>query len=122
MISVSIAVFMLHRQTDFAMPASYSTYKIYLEELIMFRMWGKIFKDNRMMRDIVIEIDEDCNRTKKVFQSLNQICLEFDLGIPMWLDSTIDEFKRHAKCRFTQDNFIEQIDFDFLELHVIEED
>lgn len=88
----------------------------------MFRMWGKIFKDNRMLKDTVIEIDEDCSRTKKVFQSLDDICHEFDLGIPMWLDSTVDEFKRHAKCRFTQDNFIEQIDFDFLEIHVIEED
>lgn len=28
----------------------------------------------------------------------------------------------HAKTRFTQDSFIEQIDFDFLEMQVIEED
>lgn len=88
----------------------------------MFRMWGKIFKDNRMLKDTVIKNDEDCNRTKKVFRSLDEICHEFDLGIPIWLDSTTDEFKRHAKCRFTQDNFIEHIDFDFLEIHVIEED
>ena len=50
------------------------------------------------------------------------ICYEFDLGKPIWLDATIAEFKRHAKARFTQDNFIEQIEFDYLEIHVIEED
>ena len=32
------------------------------------------------------------------------------------------EFKRHAKTRFYQDNFIEEIEFDYLEIHVIEED
>ena len=40
---------------------------------------------------------------------------------PMWLDSTVKDFKYHDKARFTQDNFIESIDFDFLEIQVIEE-
>lgn len=48
--------------------------------------------------------------------------IEFDLGKPIWLDSNVEEFKRHAKTRFTQDCFIEHVDFDYLELHVIEED
>ena len=46
----------------------------------------------------------------------------FDLGKPIWLEHNIAEFKRHAKARFYQDSFIEQIDFDFLEIQVIEED
>ena len=33
----------------------------------------------------------------------------------------IEEFKRHDKTRFRQDNFIESIEFDYLEIHVIEE-
>ena len=32
------------------------------------------------------------------------------------------DFKKHSKTRFYQDNFIEQIDFDYLEIQVIEED
>ena len=48
--------------------------------------------------------------------------MEFDLAKPIWLDSNISEFKRHAKTRFRQDSFIEQVPFDFMELHVIEED
>lgn len=87
----------------------------------MFRMWGKIFKDNRMLKDTVIIPDTDISRTKKVFDSVEQICYEFDLGKPIWLESSIAEFKRHDKTRFYQDNFIEPIDFDFLEIHVIEE-
>lgn len=53
---------------------------------------------------------------------MDEIVYQFDLGKPIWLDSTVQEFKRHDKVRFTQDNFIETIDFDYLEIHVIEED
>lgn len=88
----------------------------------MFRLWGKIFKENRLLKDTVI-----CNgnytmsRTEMIFDAIEKICYEFDLGHPIWLDSTVDEFKRHDKVRFTDDNFIEAIDFDFLEIQVIEE-
>lgn len=87
----------------------------------MFRIWGKIWKSNKMLRDTVIAIDNDDTRTHKIFHALDEICYEFDLGKPIWLDSNIEEFKRHDKTRFTQDCFIEQVDFDFLEFQIIEE-
>lgn len=88
----------------------------------MFRLWGKIWKDNHLIQDTVVKDDSEDTRTHKVFRGLEQICYEFDLGNPIWLDSTISHFKRHAKARFYQDNFIEQIDFDYLEIQVLEED
>ena len=86
------------------------------------RIWFKIFQDNHLLKDSVITNDSSDTRTHKIFQALEDICYEFDLGRPIWLDSTIEEFKRLGKARFYQDNFVEQIDFDFLEIHVIEED
>ncbi|TCL61206.1 hypothetical protein EDD76_101303 [Kineothrix alysoides] len=88
----------------------------------MFRLWAKIFKDNRQLRDTVICDDSQDSRTHKIFHAMDEIVYQFDLGKPIWLDSTVQEFKRHDKVRFTQDNFIETIDFDYLEIHVIEED
>ncbi|MFV0342091.1 MAG: hypothetical protein ACK5JH_04260 [Anaerocolumna sp.] len=89
----------------------------------MFRLWAKVFKENRLLRDIVICNDsEDLNRTKKVFQAIDDICYEFDLSKPIWLDSNIDDFKKHDKTRFSADSFIDAIEFDYLEIHVIEED
>lgn len=88
----------------------------------MFRIWAKIFRDNHLLRDTVICNDTPDTRTHKVFAAIDEICYEFDLGKPIWLDSTVNEFKRHAKARFNQDNFIESIDFDYLEIQVIEED
>ncbi len=88
----------------------------------MFRLWAKEFKDNRLLRDITIEDAGADTRTHKIFGALEKVCYEFDLSKPIWLDHTIEEFKRHAKTRFYQDSFVDEIDFDFLEIHVIEED
>ena len=82
----------------------------------MFRLWAKEFKDNRMLRDTTICDESEDTRTHKVFHALDEVCYEFDLSKPIWLDSTIQEFKRHAKARFYQDNFVDSIDFDYLEM------
>ncbi|MEY8234519.1 hypothetical protein AALA36_02170 [Lachnospiraceae bacterium 66-29] len=87
----------------------------------MMRIWFKLFQDNHLLQDTVITDDSEDTRTHKIFRALEQVCYEFDLSKPIWLDATIAEFKRHAKARFYQDNFVEQIDFDYLEIHVIEE-
>ncbi len=88
----------------------------------MFRVWAKVFKDNHMLQDTTVEIDGELTRTKKVFAALEQVCYEFDLSVPIWLDVNIADFKRVAKTRFRQESFIEPVDFDYLEFHVIEED
>lgn len=89
----------------------------------MFRMWVKIFKDTHMLKDMTITNNAtDLTRTQKILQGLENACIEFDLGQPHWLKSNREEFKRFDRVRFRQDSFIEEIDFDYLELHVIEED
>ena len=87
----------------------------------MFRMWGKLWKDNRMLRDTVVEEESEDTRTHKIFRALEEICYEFDLGKPIWLDSTIQEFKRRSKARFYQDSFIEEVPFEYLEIQILEE-
>ena len=86
------------------------------------RIWFKEWKENRMLRDFVVCEEEDDTRTHKIFHALEEACYEFDLSKPIWLDANITEFKRHAKTRFTSDNFVDSIDFDYLEMHVIEDD
>lgn len=89
----------------------------------MFRMWGKVFHDNHLIQDYVIEKPNlNVSRTHKVFQSLEELASQFDLPVPIWLDSNIKEFKRGSKTRFYQDSFVESIDFDYLEIQIIEED
>ena len=88
----------------------------------MFRLWGRIFKSNRLLKDTVIVNEKEDTRTHKVFDALTDICYEFDLGKPIWLDKNVREFKMNAKTRFYADSFMEEIPFDYLEIQIIEED
>lgn len=88
----------------------------------MFRMWGKLMKDNRLLRDITVcKGDYSLSRTQMVLEALDDTCRHFDLSTPIWLDSNIRDFQQRDKTRFTQDNFIEQIEFDYLEIQILEE-
>lgn len=86
------------------------------------RIWFKMMKGTHLLKDLTVEDVSEETRTHKVFAALDEVCYAFDLGKPIWLDANVEEFKKHAKTRFYQDNFIEAIAFDFLEMHVIEED
>ena len=86
------------------------------------RIWFKMMQDNHLLKDYTFVDESEDTRTHKIFRGLEQACLQFDLGKPIWLDATVAEFKRHARARFTKDCFVEEIGFDFLEIHVIEED
>lgn len=88
----------------------------------MFRMWVKEFHNNHLVKDTVITDETNETRTHKVFSALEKACHDFDLAIPIWLDKNVREFKQFSKTRFYQDNFIEEIDFDFLEIHMLDED
>lgn len=85
------------------------------------RIWFKEWKDNHMIRDMVVCDNGEDTRTHRIFRALEQACYEFDLSKPVWLDANISEFKKHAKTRFYSDHFVDDIDFDYLEMQVIEE-
>lgn len=89
----------------------------------MFRLWAKLFQAGKLLGDMVVENgDLSVNRTAKVFSALDTVCNDFDLSKPLWLEKNIKDFKSSGKTRFSSDNFIENISFDFLEIQVIEED
>ncbi len=85
-------------------------------------MSGSIKRDNRIIAETVVT-DETAGktRTKKVLDCLNEICMELNLQVPIWLDSQIREFQRSSHTSFGRDSFIEETDFDFLEIQVLEE-
>ncbi len=86
------------------------------------QFWFKMWQDNHLLSDITIDRLEDDTRTHKIFHALDEACLAFDLGHPIWLDKNVSELKRSGKTRFSQDNFVEEVPFDYVELHILEED
>ena len=85
------------------------------------RIWFKMVSDARIIKSETIEIIEEDTRTHKRFKGLEQVCNIFDLANPIWLESNISEFQRSSKTRFGKDNFVEEIDFDYLEMQILEE-
>ena len=87
------------------------------------RIWGRLVKENRLLKDHTASIDDpSMRRTQKVYAALDEICDAMDLSHPVWLISNQEDFIRHARTRFNQDNFMESIEFDYLDFYVIEED
>ncbi len=76
----------------------------------------------RYIADYTVEDVSDRSRTRKIYAAVEEACYALDLPKPIWLDQNIRDFQRHAKTRFGQDSFIEDLPFDFLEIQVIEED
>lgn len=86
------------------------------------RIWIRLFKETHMTNDHLVEDNSPKTRTRKVFDALEEACKAFDLQVPIWLDGNIKDFKRNGKTRFTKDCFIEDVEFDYMEFQVIEED
>lgn len=89
----------------------------------MYRLWGKIIKDTRFVKDHVFELDNrQLDRKEKLNEGLDFLSLHFDIQKPMWFPDNEKDFNQFAKTRFHKDHFIETIDFDYFEVEVIEDD
>lgn len=86
------------------------------------RIWFKIYDNTRILSQLTVDNYENDTRTHKIFAALEEACVKMDLGKPIWLDKNVAEFQKHRKTRFHQDNFVEEIEFDYLEMEIIEED
>ena len=87
----------------------------------MFRLWGKIIKHGKTVMEKTIE-NRKANLTlnDKMEQALEELCLFFDIGKPIWLSDNTKDFVRFKKTQFKQDHFIETISFDCFEIELIE--
>jgi len=89
----------------------------------MFRLWGKIMKSNRFVDDHVFELTApDMSRDDKTAEGLEALCYHFDLQKPMWLSDNDKDYEMFGKTRFSQQHFIESIDFDYFEIEIIDDD
>lgn len=89
----------------------------------MYRVWSKIYLDNDIQADYVYCNDNpDIDEAEKLKLATEDICNHFDLQQPIWLDGHQIDILRFSKTAFKKDHFIESVDFDYLELEIIEVD
>ena len=89
----------------------------------MLRIWGKIIKHNRIRQNhVAVNDDARLPVGERIHECIDEICMEFDLQRPIWLEQNKQDIKSYGRTQFRQDHFIEQIPFDALEIEIIEFD
>ncbi|MBC2396956.1 hypothetical protein [Clostridium tetanomorphum] len=78
----------------------------------MVKIWGKLIKENKIIRDEVVESNIDASYQENLKACIIELCDKFDISKPYWLPNNLEEFNRRAKTEFNSDNFIEELDFD----------
>ncbi|HHU78637.1 MAG TPA: hypothetical protein GXZ29_07170 [Clostridiales bacterium] len=89
---------------------------------MMYRIWGILRKNNRIIADTVAESNEQgLTDEERLQECILKICSEFDLQRPMWLPKNEREFEKYRRAVLNQDNFIELISFDTLEIELLDD-
>lgn len=82
----------------------------------MSRLWIKVMKRHRIDR----QGEAPCawGDQKRV---LTEVSKDMDLPAPMWLGKHEMEFEQHGKTAFLPDHFVEDVDFDKLEVEFLDD-
>ena len=78
----------------------------------MLKIWGKLIKDNRIIKNEVSISEIGDNYQENLKMCITELCYKFDISTPYWLRPNINEYNKRHKTSFDQNNFIEEIDFD----------
>ena len=84
---------------------------------IMARLWAKIIRKHRIER----QATQTCG-LDDAQDALTEICREFDIPRPLWLDKHTREFREFRRTVFLPEHFMEEIPFQKLEIEFLEDD
>lgn len=82
----------------------------------MSRLWVKLVKHHRMMKNETVECAWGDQQ-----QALVELCRELDVPAPMWLNKHEFEFEQFRHTAFTKDHFVEEISFDRMEIEFLDD-
>lgn len=81
------------------------------------RLWARIIKKHRIDRQATAE----CPR-EGVEDALTELCHEFDIPRPIWLNKHQREFDEFRRTQFLPEHFMEDVSFQRLEIEFLEDD
>ena len=88
----------------------------------MYKLWAKKIKRNHLVDSIVVKNNEDISTSEKRDKCLKEICQRLDISVPIWLKKHDLEFSQFKYVTFYPQDFIDEIDFDKLEVELIDEE
>ena len=81
------------------------------------RLWARIIRKHRIERQGTY----DC-RYEDVEEALTELCHEFDIPRPIWLDKHRREYEEFRRTRFLPEHFMEEVPFQRLEIEYLDDD
>lgn len=87
----------------------------------MYRLWAKKIKSNKISDSLVVKNNENISPDEKREKCLKEICQKFDISVPVWLKTHDMEFSQFKTVTFYPHDFIDDVDFDKLEIELIDD-
>jgi hypothetical protein len=87
----------------------------------MLRLWCRVMKHNKIIEEIVTGSSMS-EEEAAVSQCLQEACVKLDIARPMWLSPNGRDMEQYRRTSLNQDNFLEQINFDRMEIEILEEE
>ncbi|MDR2514256.1 MAG: hypothetical protein LBD02_03485 [Christensenellaceae bacterium] len=86
----------------------------------MARLWIVLRRKQKIWKQAVVEVGktEGCEAVR---EALTRACAELDIPRPIWLAKNESDMEAFGRSFFTQDHFIEAVEFDRLELEWLRE-
>lgn len=83
----------------------------------MSRLWARVINRHRIERQATVP----CSR-EAVEDALTELCREFDIPRPLWLNKHYREFEEFRRTQFLPEHFMEEVPFQRLEIEFLEDD
>lgn len=87
----------------------------------MYKLWAKKIKNNRIDTSFVVKNKDNISLEEKRIKCLDQICKTLDLSLPVWLKKHETEFLQFKSVVLYPEDFIDETDFDKLEIELIDD-
>lgn len=78
----------------------------------MLRVWGKLYKNNKIIKNEVAVSDLGDNYDESLKACITELCYKMDIERPYWLKRNSEEYSKRNKTIFDENNFINKVDFD----------
>ena len=82
----------------------------------MVKIWGKVIKNEKIVKSHVLEIDET---NTSFFDMLKSMCEKLNVPTPVLLDKHVYDFNVFNMSTFKPDDFIETVIFNRLTLQLV---
>lgn len=83
------------------------------------KLYGRLIRGTKTIKQAQVEKDDSQGTFHdRLEECLINLCKELDIQVPVWLKKNTTEFSMYHKTFFEREQFVENINFDKLEIKI----